>query len=704
MKFIHFSFTLHSPLYSYFAFMKVIAVKHIVLVCFGMLVLQLSSLGQGRTRNNTQTTVSATDDGKSPDVVYDRQGRRVPNRNKGNDSLQKRDQYADSITIYYRYFDSSNTRTLDSSLNDFAKQFQQPYTNINIGNYGSASRSLLFSPLLKAGWDAGFHQFDVYEFTVENSKFYQTTRPFTELAYVLGSKAEQTIHITHTQNKKSNFNFGLEYRFINSPGSFKNQNNNHNNIRLNAQYQSNNRKYGAQLIILSNKHISSENGGLIDAKMLDSLAFSNPFQLDTRIGASGAFSQNPFNTNISTGNRYKNSTIFLRQYYDLGKVDSIYNSEDSVYNKIFYSRVRLQHNLNISSFNYEFIDNNVSTTKYANYFGLNLFNNNNLQFQNKWNIVTNELNAVTFPDKNNQAQFLKFGAAIQNIKGQLGTITTSDYNIYLNGEYRNKTKNKVWDLEATGNLYLNGLNAGDYQAFVSLKRLLGKRIGFLELGFQNVNRTPSTIFNAQNNFFVTAVGINKKENTARVFAEYENPLKHFKLSGEYFLVNNYTYFDSFFAAKQESSVMNVLHISAEKKIKLSKYWNWYIEAHVQQTTANTPINLPLFLTRQRLAFEGNFYTNLFVSTGIELKYYTNYKAANYSPFTGQFFYQKFYTVANRPEINAFLHLRIKSFKAFVRLENINTLIPGNGKYNFSAQQYAQNSMWFRLGIWWNFIN
>jgi hypothetical protein len=39
--------------------MKVIAVKHIVLVCFGMLVLQLSSLGQGRTRNNTQTTVSA---------------------------------------------------------------------------------------------------------------------------------------------------------------------------------------------------------------------------------------------------------------------------------------------------------------------------------------------------------------------------------------------------------------------------------------------------------------------------------------------------------------------------------------------------------------------------------------------------------------------------------------------------------------------
>jgi hypothetical protein len=681
--------------------MKFIAFKHIALLCTCIVVLQFFSYGQGRvTRSNTEST----GDANNPDVVYDRQGRRLPNRNKGNDSLQKRDQFADSITIYYRYFDSTNIRYLDSSINDFAKRFQQPYDYINLGNYGTAARSLLFSPLMKPGWDAGFHQYDVYAFTVENSKFYQTTRPFTELAYVLGSKSEQTIHLVHTQNKKTNFNFAFEYRFINAPGSFKNQNNNHNNIRLNAAYQSNNRKYGATFILVSNKHVSSENGGLINSTLLDSLAFSNPFQLDTRMGASGAFSQNPFNTNISTGNRYNNSTFYLRQHYDLGKVDSIFNEEDSVYNKIFYSRVRLQHNLNISSFNYEFIDNNVNVANYATYFGLNLFNNNPLAFQNKWNIVTNEFNAITFPDKNNQAQFLKLGAALQNMKGSLGTIRTTDYNIFITGEYRNRTKNKIWDIEASGNLYLNGLNGGDYHALVSLKRLLSKRVGFLELGFQNVNRTPSTIFNTQNNFFVSAIGVNKKENTVRLFAQYDNPAKHFKLAGEYFLVNNFAYFDSFFVAKQESTVINVLHVSAEKKFKISKHWNWYAELHVQQTTANAPINLPLILTRQRLAFEGNFYTNLFLSTGVELRYYTNYKAANYSPFTGQFFFQNTFSVANRPEINAFLHLRIKSFKAFVRLENINTLIPGSGKYNFSAQHYANNALWFRLGIWWNFVN
>ena len=189
-----------------------------------------------------------------------------------------------------------------------------------------------------------------------------------------------------------------------------------------------------------------------------------------------------------------------------------------------------------------------------------------------------------------------------------------------------------------------------------------------------------------------------------MFANYENAIKNLKLSGEYFLVNNYTYFDSFFVAKQAGSLFNILHVSAEKKFKLAKYFNLYTELHLQQTTGNPPVNLPLFLTRNRIAFEGNFFTNLFLSTGLELRYYTNYKADNYSPFTGQFFFQNTYNVANRPEVNIFMHFRIKSFQGYVRLENINTIVGGKDKYNFSAQHYPNNGLWFRTGIFWNFVN
>jgi hypothetical protein len=666
------------------------------------IVLHLQSIAQN-TRSLTKDNSVRTEGGTQVSN-FDSQGRPIGNRaSTGNDSLQKRDQFADSITIYFRYFDSSRNRFLDSNVNDFAKRFAQPYWYINLGNYGTASKSLLFRPILKAGWDAGFHQFDVYNFSIEDTRFFQTTRPYTELAYILGSKSEQTINFLHTQNKKSNLNFAFEYRFINSPGSFKNQNSNHNNIRFNLSYQTPNKRYGAYLIWVSNKNISSENGGLRDAAKLDSLSLNNPYELETRLGASGSFSQNPFNTKISTGNQYKNNNILYRHYYDFGKRDSIVTDSSTI--QLFYPRLRFQHTFKLNNYDYTFIDNNVVDSNYRKYFGfqLNSTSQKNL-FQNKWAVITNELSIITFPEKNNLRQFLKLGAVVQNITGTQGTFRSKDYNLYFTGEYRNRTRNQIWDIEASGSVYVNGLNAGNYEVLVSLKRLLSKQIGFLELGFQNVNKTPSLIYNSNNNFLVVNNGMNKNENTIRLFAGYENPKQDFKLSGEYYLLNNFTYFDSFFQAKQTAQLFNVLHIAAEKKFKLAKHFNWYTEVHLQQTTSNAPVNIPFILTRNRIVFEGNFYTNLFLSTGLEIKYYTNYKADNYSPFTGQFFYQNSFTTANRPQIDAFMHFRIKSFKAYVRLENMNTLIGGKGKYNFNAFQYAANALWFRTGIYWNFVN
>ena len=190
-------------------------------------------------------------------------------------------------------------------------------------------------------------------------------------------------------------------------------------------------------------------------------------------------------------------------------------------------RVNLHENTNqfhfdtfkLNNYDYTFIDNNVVDSNYKKYFGFQL--NSTLQkkiFQNKWTIISNEFSVITFPEKNNLSQFLKLGAVVQNITGTQGILSTRDYNLYFTGEYRNRTRNQIWDIEASGSVYVNGLNAGNYEAFVSLKRLLSKQIGFLELGFQNVNKTPSFIYNSNNNFLVINNGVNKNENTIRLFA------------------------------------------------------------------------------------------------------------------------------------------------------------------------------------------
>ena len=82
------------------------------------------------------------------------------NGSSGNDSLQHRDKNEDSITISFRYLDSTRSYKLDSSIGDFTRRFPIPATYIYLGNAGNAAKSLLFSPNFNAGFDPGLHAFD----------------------------------------------------------------------------------------------------------------------------------------------------------------------------------------------------------------------------------------------------------------------------------------------------------------------------------------------------------------------------------------------------------------------------------------------------------------------------------------------------------------------------------------------------------------
>jgi hypothetical protein len=118
--------------------------------------------------------------------------------------------------------------------------------------------------------------------------------------------------------------------------------------------------------------------------------------------------------------------------------------------------------------------------------------------------------------------------------------------------------------------------------------------------------------------------------------------------------------------------------------------------------------VPLLFTRNRLAFEGNFYKNLNLSTGLEVRYYTPYEAYNYSPVMGQFAPQDTFKLKNLPDVSAFFDFRIKSFTAYIRAENLNTASFVNGfgfiNNNFAAPHYPTQGLMIRFGIQWNFVN
>jgi hypothetical protein len=325
----------------------------------------------------------------------------------------------------------------------------------------------------------------------------------------------------------------------------------------------------------------------------------------------------------------------------------------------------------------------------------------------------NDFSIYQFPDANNLQQFVKVGAAFQWLQGEFASNNSSFYNLILHGEYRNTTRNKKWDVELYGSLYSAGFNSGNYDAHISLKRFVGKKKqGYAEIGFENVNKSPSFLFDTRSSFYLdkTTTSAFNKENSSHIFASIYQPALRLRLSGDYYLISNYTYFTDYYKLRQYEPLFNFLLITAQKVFRLSRHFNWYADVYFQQKTGDVPLHVPPFFTRNRIAYEGNFFKNLNLSTGFEIKYHTPYKADGYSPILGQFFYQDSVTITNGPFISAFLQFRIRGFKAFIRAENLNTaeVTPSAGfgwtNNNLAAMGYPYPGLQIRVGIWWSFVN
>ena len=648
---------------------------------------------------------------QQPDVI-NQIGGRIKNIggavSGGKDTIgfEHRDDRKDSISIMYKYLDSIRSIPLDSSINDFDKYFSVPSSYLYLGNNGAAAYSLIYQPSAKPGWDAGFHAFDIYRYTLEESKFYKTNKPFTQLNYQLASGKEQVIRALHTQNPRPNLGFGFDYRLISAPGFFTNQNTNHKSYRLFGNYQGKRKRYAAFIILVGNTNKNSENGGIKYDSSLSDPNLKKRFSIDVNLGNGNNSEASPFKTNIVTGNVYKDFTVFLRQTYDIGKKDSV-AVNDSTNEYLFYPKLRVQHSFTYSTYNYFYRDDLADSTIYKNWYDTIVKKGTDSFFvKEKWSVMSNDITLLQFPDTKNSGQFISAGVKFENIKGESVTGTRNLYNFIVHGEYRNKTRNKLWDVLAKGEFYVNGFNAGDYSAYATIARHINNRLGDIRLFFKNVNRTPSFIFDNASGFNFNNPGRTKKENIISFGADAGN--RFINLGFKNHIITNLAYFSDYYHTAQTAKAINLLQIYASKKIKLTKRWNLYADITFQQTDGSAPVKVPLLFTRSRLAYEGVFFKNLNLSTGLEGRYFTPFEAYNYSPVMGQFMPQDTFKLKNLPDIAAFFHFRIKSFTAFIRAENLNTVSFTNGfgftNNNFAASHYPTQGFILRFGIRWGFVN
>lgn len=628
------------------------------------------------------------------------------NRDSLGLGFERRDDAKDSITISFRYMDSLRSLRLDTSLTDFYPYFSLPARYQFLGNHGSAAYDLAFRPRLQAGFDAGFHAFDIYRLTHADTRFFKTTKPYTTLGYQLAAGKEQMIKVLHTQNPRPWLNVGFDYRLVSAPGYFVTQNNNHNAYRIFSSYQGKRKRYAAYFTLLGNSIKAAENGGMQNDSFLLTPNFERRFTIPVNLGGAPAFQPNPFNASVSTGNLYRDFSVQLRQHYDVGKRDSIIIN-DSTTEYLFYPRLRFRHTLTYSTQRYEFRDFRADSATYKQWYDTTLNRRvDTLQLIDSWRILHNDFSILQFPDMKNQGQYILAGVRMENMVGQLDTFSRTLSNLVVHGEYHNKTRNRKWDMALSGAIYLSGYNSGDFEARGRLIRFISEQLGALELRADWVNRSPSFLFDRATSFRFRNTGGFNKENTIALEARLEQPKGYLRFAN--YLVTNYLYFSNYHQTAQYGNVVNLIQVSAMRKFKLYRRWNLYSEVMVQQTDNASPVRVPLVYTRNRVVYENTLFKNLNMAAGLELRYFTPFKGYGYSPVVGQFIPQDTVTLRNLPDIHAYMHFRIKTFTGYLRFENLNAMNFTNGfgftNNNLAAPLYASPGMVFRFGINWAFVN
>lgn len=632
---------------------------------------------------------------------------RIPTGGGGGNSRMQRDttkhdHEPDTLTLRFRYLDEPTDFMLDSSIIDFqANYLNVPASYTTLGNNGSAARNLILTPRMQPGFDPGFHAFDVYGFNHQNARFYNTNRPYSELGYLIGSKQEQMINLMHTQNRGEKFNFSFAYRKINSPGFYRNQSTNHDNYKVTANYNSQNKRYHIFVSYYLNKLNGGENGGIQDTADLKNPAITQLRLIKTNLGGANSTSNSFFNSNIPVKNGYQEASFLFRHQYDWGKGDTIHvNDTTDIYK--FDPVFRVEHTFTYTQNTYEYSDKDPSPAFYETFYKFTFPAEATFLTRHQWRMLSNDLSLIQFPIRGNMAHFIKVGGGFDNIIGEfIDNSSITFQNLRIHGEYRNKTKNQKWDLSAKGELYLLGENAGDYSASASLRRYLNSTLGTITLMGANVNKEPSYVYG----FFTTELGRFRnpnleKENITQLQVRSDNAKLKYSITGNYYLFNKYTYFKSYTQSDQFTGLFNLLQIVGQKRFDV-KSFTFYADLAFQQLAGSAPVQIPTFWGRLRAGYNARLFKNLNLFTGIEGKYNTPFYADDYSPMLGQFTYQDTVKRKVYPDLGAFVHFRIKSFTAYVRAENLNSFIWDK---NFFAPFYPSNDFSLRVGLRWWFVN
>ena len=190
-----------------------------------------------------------------------------------------------------------------------------------------------------------------------------------------------------------------------------------------------------------------------------------------------------------------------------------------------------------------------------------------------------------------------------------------------------------------------------------------------------------------------------------------------KLSAEYNVINNLTYFTSTATQEQidagqenawvrpfqEGNSVTYIKVKYNKEFKVGNFAlnNTVMYQQVDQT--NDVLNVPQLVTRNTLYFSKDVFDRaMHLQTGVTFKYFTSYNMDAYNPLLGEFYIQNREELGGYPLLDFFINAKVKQTKLFLKAEHFNSSFSGFDFY--SAPNYPYRDFVIRFGLVWNFFS
>lgn len=598
----------------------------------------------------------------------------------------------DKIKIFSFTKSDTSRKSLDTSIQFLHRNPFLSAWEMDLGNLGTPANSLLYNPDFSPTIRLGTNGTRRLMWNAEEVKYYNTTRPFTQVFYRLGTKQEQALKLLHTQNVTPRWNISASYQKLGSPGFYKLQKTNHDNALIGTNYTSRNLRYNLKGAITYNKFQQDENKGITDEDFLLNKSYNDRrlIPVNARIGSG----QN----RSATTNYLRSAQIDIEQQYFLGKADSIYNQDSTEKQYTFKPIAGIKHRFYTEYNHYRFndlypdslynenlpdTDDSLTIKYFLDRLGNSISLTGNLRLKDK--VVEAEA-----------------GYGIEVDRASNGIYKNTFMNNYLFASiHKNGKEEREWNYNANVKFYFTGNALGN----TSIQGSLGKNINkytSIHTGLNISVQSPTYIQSNYNSNYFNYTSTLGKQSINKVYASYQNTNQNLHTSLNYFTIGNFIYYDSAsLQAKQYSKIIPLLQLQVQKEFQLRHFY--LLNEVVLQTISNNPaLHIPRLTGRHILSYQ-NFILKkkLQIATGIEARYNTSYFADFYNPYIYGFAAQNARMISNTPQLNYFFNFKVKRYRASISFDELQTFYAKN---NINYSGYAAQNFCMRFGFYWVFIN